>query len=78
MKPAALPLFPDPLPAARRGIPGWKRGDRAEYPDPKAKLLNSRGTVIAVLAERGDLCIRPDHRAEVQIIILASRCRRIR
>ena len=52
MKPAALPLFPAPLPVQRRTIPGWSLGDRAEYPDVKSKRLNSRGTVIAVLPER--------------------------
>lgn len=73
----SLPLFPAPLSKQRRGIEGWAKGDRVAYPDPKSKTLQSTGTVIAVLPGLHQLCIRPDHR-EVQLLMIHSRCRRIK
>lgn len=71
-----LPLFPN-LPRQRRGIEGWCVGARAAYPDRKAKRLESTGTVIAVLPNLHEICIRPDNRSEVQLLIRPERCRRI-
>lgn len=77
MMQAALDLFPAPLPRQKRGIDGWCVGARAAYPDTKARRLESHGTVIAVLPRLHQICIRPDNRAEVQILIAPERCRRI-
>lgn len=74
---AALDLFPVPPPRQRRGIEGWCLGARAAYPDPKSRTLESTGTVIAVLPTLHEICIRPDNRADVQLLIHPERCRRI-
>lgn len=74
MRPAPLPLFPDPLPFQRPRIAGWAVGDRVAFPDARAKSLERKGRVIAMLPHFNCLVLRSDDDHIVEID--PARCRK--
>lgn len=76
MRPATIPLFPEPLPFMRPHIAGFERGMRVEIPDPKSRSLARRGHVVVTLPHFNQVVIRTDDGAIVDIA--PERCRKVK
>lgn len=77
MRPASLPLFPEPLTFMRPHIAGWAEGDVVMFPDPKARDLQRKGRVLTSFPKSGTLLLRaecPDAIVEIE----PERCRLVR
>lgn len=74
MRPAPLPLFPEPLSVQRRGIPGFAVDDRVAF-GPALPTLETRGRIIALLPRLHLIVIRTDRNTIAEVD--PARCRKL-
>jgi len=76
MRPATLPLFPEPLPFMRPHIAGWAKDDVVLFADPKSPSLQRKGRVLTSLPHFNVLVLRAENPTAI-VEISPERCRKI-